>query len=391
MTFDDEPADLCPDRPEGRLRAERGPLPWLMQWSRGTPLELRPAMYGALLSSPGAIIMGAINGLFVAGLAHFTIGGGIFVIIMVAEFIVLSTRLVSLRRLRAARSKGEIPQIDIPITLSILWCTLQGLLFFFAMRTGSTAIMVVTAAHCMGLVGPLCARNYAAPRLALLLVGLCVLPFVFGAASTGEPLMLALVALLPGFVLGVLQLMAHYRGAMLTALSAEMTNAERARHDPLTGLLNRHGLEKVVQGLSRGEVFSLVCFDLDGFKPINDRFGHAAGDQLLREVADRMRSALSDGQVLARIGGDEFLTLLPGQGPDATEATIKAIIAEVSGTPYAVEGKSLVEIGMTAGFACYPDDATAMAELLVLADRALYAAKNAGKGFGARYAPTLAA
>lgn len=362
-----------------------------MRWSHGTPREVRPFMCGALLSSPGAIVMGAINGLFVAGLAHLAIGGIAFPLIMFAEVIVLYIRLASLRQVRSVRARGEVPQIDKPIRLSILWCSLQGLLFFFTMRTGNTAIMVITAAHCMGLVGPLCARNYAAPRLALLLVGLCVLPFVLGAASTGEPLMLALIALLPGFVIGVLQLMGHYRGAMLAALSAELSNAERARHDPLTGLLNRHGLEGVIQNVSRNQVFSLVCLDLDRFKPINDRFGHAAGDQLLCEVANRMKAALTEGQVLARIGGDEFLVLLPGQGPEETQATIGAMIAGVSGPPYAVDEESLVHIGVTAGFACFPDDGCGITELHVMADRALYAAKKAGKGFGARYEASIAA
>ena len=391
MTFNDEAALLSTVRPQGRLRAGAGPLPWLMRWGSKTPHELRPAMCGALLSSPGSVVLGALNGLFVAGLAHFAIGGTAFAIIMIAEAILLAIRLVSLKRVKSIHEAGGVPAIDTPITLSIIWCSLQGALFFFAIRTGSTPLMVLAAAHCMGLVGPLCARNYAAPRLALLLVGLCVAPFVIGAASTGEPLMLALVVLLPGFLLGALQILAQYRSAMLAALGAELINAQRARHDPLTGLLNRHGLEGVMKDLSRNQVFSLVCFDLDGFKPINDRFGHAAGDRLLCEVGERMRNALEEGQVLARIGGDEFLALLPGQGAEATNARIEAVIAAVSDTPYAVDGKALVQIGVTAGFACYPDDATGIAELHVLADRALYAAKKAGKGFGTRYQPSLAA
>ena len=348
-------------------------------------------MNGALLSSPVAVIMGALNGLFVACLAHFTVGGAAFAIIILAETILLCARLASLRRVKATRAGGEIPYIDLPVTLSLLWCGLQGSLFFFAMRTGNTAIMVITAAHCMGLVGPLCARNYAAPRLAMLLVGLSVCPFLIGAATTGDPVMLALLALLPGFLLGALQLLANYRSAMLSALSAEMINADRARHDPLTGLLNRHGLEGVMKSLSRDDVFSLVCFDLDGFKPINDRFGHAAGDGLLCEVASRMQAALDEGQILARIGGDEFLALLPSQGAEKTEATIEAVLANVSSAPYPVDGTSLVQIGVTAGFACYPEDATDITELHVRADRALYAAKKAGKGFGTRYVPSLAA
>ncbi|MBB3033736.1 diguanylate cyclase (GGDEF)-like protein [Erythrobacter lutimaris] len=362
-----------------------------MRWSHGTPMELRPAMGGALLSSPGAIILGAINGLLLAALAVYVIGGVVITAIAVAQLLLLLARLVSQKRVAAIRAKGEVPAIDTSVYLSILWCALQGGLLFFAMRSANPVMMVICTAHCMGLVGPLCARNYAAPKLALLLVSLCVGPLILGAISTGEPLMLALLVLLPGFMLGSTQLLAHYRNAMLTALHAEMINADRARHDPLTGLLNRHGLERIMKGLASDEVFSLACFDLDGFKPINDRFGHAAGDRLLCEVADRMKDALTDGQVLARIGGDEFLALLKGQGPLAAETTIDRVLSRVSDAPYAVDAKSLVEIGVTAGFACYPEDATNIADLHILADRAMYAAKEAGKGFGTRYEPSLAA
>ena len=222
MRIDEKLQSAAPDRPLGQLRASDGLLEWLMRWSHGTPQELRPAMNGALLSSPVAVILGGINGLFVAALALFMIGGTAFAIIMLIEAILMCARLASLKRVSAVRAKGEVPYIDIPVTLSLLWCALQGTLFFLTMRSGNTAIMVITAAHCMGLVGPLCARNYAAPRLAMLLVGLCVAPFLIGAVTTGDPLLLALLALLPGFLLGSTQLLSHYRGAMLCALSAEL-------------------------------------------------------------------------------------------------------------------------------------------------------------------------
>lgn len=378
-------------RPMGRLKARRGLLPWLVAWRGEDPDELRPAITGGLLSSPAAIILGAINGVMVAGLALYALGHPVFAVIMAAELALLGARLIVLKRVKLQQAGQQIPFVDKPIMLSIMWCSLQGILFFLGMASGDPAIMVIMAAHCMGLVGPLCARNYPAPRLALLLVFLCVFPLIGGAVSTGKPLMLALVALTPGFILGASQLIANYRGAMLVALKAELANDMRARHDPLTGLLNRNGLEAITAQLSQDRQMSLVCFDLDGFKPINDRFGHAAGDRLLHEVAQRMSDALPDGQVLARIGGDEFVALLHDYDPDMTNAAIDRIIARVSGTPYVAEGTHLVEIGITAGFACHPEDSTSVEELQILADRALYAAKEAGKGFASRWNPPLAA
>ena len=88
-----------------------------MRWSHGTPHELRPFMCGALLSSPSAVIMGALNGLFLASLAYFTIGGPAFAIIIVIETVLLCARLLSLKRVREKRARGEVPSIDTPITL----------------------------------------------------------------------------------------------------------------------------------------------------------------------------------------------------------------------------------------------------------------------------------
>ncbi|WP_459787793.1 GGDEF domain-containing protein [Alteriqipengyuania sp. 357] len=348
-------------------------------------------MIGALLASPFAIIMGALNGLLVAGLAHYAIGGSAFLLIIIAEVAILIIRLESLRRIRRARKRGLTPSVDGPATLSILWCLLQGSLFYLGMKSGEPVIMVIVTAHCMGLVGPISARNYPAPRLALLLVVLCIAPLVAGAIALGEPLLFALLALTPGFLLGAIQLILNYRRAMVAALSAEMANDERAKHDPLTGLLNRNGLEAVLKNRQADRPLCLVCFDLDEFKPINDRFGHAAGDRLLCEVAHRMAQVMPEEQALARVGGDEFFAVLEDHGPEATEAVIGKVISCVSDKPYVAEGTRLVEIGISAGFACYPEDSTSIDELQLLADRALYAAKNAGKGVSARHNPREAA
>lgn len=158
-----------------------------------------------------------------------------------------------------------------------------------------------------------------------------------------------------------------------------------AHHDALTGLPNRVALESYLpraqqRSQANSNCLALFYLDLDGFKPINDQFGHAAGDQLLREVAVRLRSCLREGDLVARLGGDEFLMVLQvpsgealGQAQLVAERTLAALSAPVD------LGNNQVMVGCSIGGALWPLDSSNLAEALELADQALYQAKHAGK------------
>jgi diguanylate cyclase (GGDEF)-like protein len=160
---------------------------------------------------------------------------------------------------------------------------------------------------------------------------------------------------------------------------------DRAHSDPLTGLPNRAALERFLpmaqQRSQAGQgCLALLYLDLDGFKPVNDRFGHAAGDLLLKEVAARLRACLRDGDLVARLGGDEFLMVL--QVP-ATQALSQARqIAERALQSLAQPvrlGEQETTIGCSIGGALWPLDHADLGEALELADQALYRAKHGGK------------
>ena len=152
-----------------------------------------------------------------------------------------------------------------------------------------------------------------------------------------------------------------------------------ASHDPLTGLPNRRAFYKRLQDAiawsqRTGEAFSVGFIDLDQFKPVNDRFGHAAGDELLGVVARRLEEALSEPACVARVGGDEFAVLLFGE--DSTEAEGKRLQAAVSRPVQLAAGE--VTLAMTLGWASGPGDGDPDA-LLGRADRAMYGLKT-GRG-----------
>lgn len=155
-----------------------------------------------------------------------------------------------------------------------------------------------------------------------------------------------------------------------------------AWHDVLTGLPNRALLhERLQQTLllakRQQRRFAYTCVDLDKFKPINDRYGHATGDALLVQVAARMREGVRETDTVARVGGDEFIVLL--QDIESAEKTLALAdkIRDRLHQPFEIEGQ-LHHISASLGVALYPDDALDVEELATRADAALYAAKNAG-------------
>jgi diguanylate cyclase (GGDEF)-like protein len=158
----------------------------------------------------------------------------------------------------------------------------------------------------------------------------------------------------------------------------------RAMRDALTGLPNRvlllDRLDRLVGHLkSRQPGVALMYLDLDGFKAVNDGHGHAAGDELLRQVAERLRSLLRDQDTAARLGGDEFVVVLPGLTNHAELRARASWIIDTLRSPYRL-GDTVVEIGVSIGIAVSPTDGQESADLLHKADQALYMAKSCGKG-----------
>jgi diguanylate cyclase (GGDEF)-like protein len=156
-----------------------------------------------------------------------------------------------------------------------------------------------------------------------------------------------------------------------------------ARHDTLTDLPNRalfqERMDDALARLRRGTPFSLLCLDLDHFKAINDRLGHGAGDELLRQVSRRLRSCVRDIDTIARLGGDEFAVILSGSASAEHAECIASRMVETVGAVQELLGHR-VSVGLSVGIALAPVHVEAAETLLSRADRALYAAKASGRG-----------
>ncbi len=159
-----------------------------------------------------------------------------------------------------------------------------------------------------------------------------------------------------------------------------------AYQDRLTTLPNRRFFEQyleaaTVRGGAGGSPLTFLYIDLDGFKPVNDRLGHDAGDAVLRQVGVRLAACFRGDDVVARLGGDEFAAVLVGAAGDSAAPDVEALAARIIATvnePIAVPGDR-VRVGCSIGIARWPADGKDLASVMRRADEALYAAKRAGK------------
>jgi len=169
-----------------------------------------------------------------------------------------------------------------------------------------------------------------------------------------------------------------------TQKQVEQQLQHMATHDPLTNLPNRTMIQDRFQhavSIARrsGKLISLVCLDLDNFKLINDTYGHEAGDQILIHISDRLRSAVRESDTIARIGGDEFVILLEGMlnSRDALKVLEKTL--DILAEPIEIDNHQF-SISASAGISTFPFDGETLAQLLPVADFAMYQAKEQGDG-----------
>lgn len=193
-------------------------------------------------------------------------------------------------------------------------------------------------------------------------------------------------------VLGAVLLFRITRRAAKKLLLSEAEAKHLSLHDPLTGLANRtlftdrlvhaHALLRRKPGH-----LGVLCIDLDRFKEVNDTYGHDAGDQLIREVARRLKAICRETDTICRLGGDEFAVIQPDTNPAGAATLAQRIVEGLSGEVDLTIGRA--QLSCSVGVAVVPDAEQGQAELLRQADVALYRAKEAGRGRFAFFEPEM--
>ena len=172
--------------------------------------------------------------------------------------------------------------------------------------------------------------------------------------------------------------------ALDAAREAQEQLRQMAHYDALTGLPSLHLLKDssvalIAQAERNNRKIAVMFVDLDGFKAVNDTWGHTAGDAVLKEVAKRLTEGLRDCDQIARIGGDEFVVLATNVAQPRDAEKVAEKIVQLVGEPFDI-GDAVAQIGASVGIAFFPDHGKDMESLLKAADRTMYRVKNSGKG-----------
>lgn len=228
------------------------------------------------------------------------------------------------------------------------------------------------------------------PRIAIASLLLAVGPAVAAMLLTPHLLYVATAVMTSAFLAGGIFSLRRRHARALSDIGRRLTFAALARHDGLTAIPNRLALrewfdETVQRGEQSQPLIAVHCLDLNGFKPVNDSFGHPTGDALLAAVAQRLVRTLREGDMVARIGGDEFTIVQRDIAHDDEARLLAQRIVTAIGQPYSI-GERDIQISTSVGYVLCDDEGRDLEQLISFADEALYVAKRSGRGVR-RYEP----
>jgi diguanylate cyclase (GGDEF)-like protein len=356
---------------------------WLTDCGPGVPEDIRTELIGNLFGNLPIFFGGVINTIAVALAIVVRKPTAPFIVWLVLEIAICCTRLIVLLVARRAALRRIETPTDLYVVLALAWSASVGYGAIVSLASGDFVVATLACLSSAAMVGGICFRNFSAPRLAAAMIAISLGSSVPGALLSGEPLLYVVLLQAPLY-LGAMTAAAFTLNRLLVAtMRAERDNRRRAKHDALTGLLNRDGLIEAVDcGLTAapldGTPRALLFLDLDNFKTVNDTFGHAVGDRLLRAVADRLKSELAAGDVAARLGGDEFVVLVVAQNSEHAIERGERLISAIARAYPLGEGISAT-LGASIGIAMTPQHGGSAEGLLTAADAALYQAKSGGR------------
>jgi diguanylate cyclase len=303
-------------------------------------------------------------------------------------WLIASTILIGWRAIHPIieRRKGQPPPLFGIMMSSGLAMASFGFGCAESIATGNIALTTMAMSGTMGVLAGLATRWAAMPRAAILTMLLSVVPPMVVLCYQGGAHILAAVSM--GFVmLSVAAFTLHNQEYLLAAVTAEELHRRMAQTDHLTGLARAELLHQMAAACAslpqviggRGRTFAVLYIDLDGFKAINDNHGHAAGDEVLQRVADCLRQVTGPDELVARIGGDEFVVMLNDGDALTARAVADEIIGTISREHRIGDGRAL-RVGCSVGVCVAPDQGREPEVLLARADAALYEVKSRGKG-----------
>ena len=380
-----------PQRARSRVRAC---VDWLLAGSPQEPDDIRNELLQQRARKTRTLAVAIFASLLIATIAAALTAAPWAYAWVAAELVLGSIRIYlmmkDIAKAKAAQQTGT--------TIAPIWAGLASVVLisagcFQCVRSGDLPLTLMAGIGIANLIGGISSRNAGTPRYGALLICILTLPFAVATMLSPTPFLFLVGLQTPLYTIGMIFLLLENHKVLLDLHRSEHSNRQMAHHDLLTGLPNRAMNLKLFADLLAGpgpDVTStrsklvVFCLDLDGFKAVNDGFGHATGDAVLVAVAQRLRAGIRSVDFACRLGGDEFVVLLPDITDDEAVTVARRIISRVS-EPF--EFAPAARIGVSIGIAAAPRDGATADELLSAADRAMYEAKRRGKGGFVIHAP----
>lgn len=358
-------------------------LAWLVQ-APSVSEEIQEGLRAPLLRRMASLIAAAVVGFLIVALALWRHPSLPFLAWAIVDGILVAARFVIVSTLIRTRwrpiQKGSI-LLEVFIASSLCWCAQIGFGAFLCMESGDYILAIFSSLLSVGLVGALSARNPGSPRLTTVQMILIIAPFSLGAILSPDRAVRCIAALAPFYLWGMISINRQLHSDYVQMLTAQQDNRRLALHDGLTGLPNRSYFdERLGAAIMHADEHpvSVLCLDLDGFKKVNDRHGHAAGDAVLKQVAVRISSLVPASGMAARLGGDEFTVLVYRQTTQEAKLLAQSLILDIA-RPFMLPEGLMVGVGVSIGLSSYREDVVSPTELLSQADCALYSAKRSGR------------
>ncbi|QVQ25807.1 sensor domain-containing diguanylate cyclase [Achromobacter deleyi] len=355
---------------------------WLTYTGQDTPADIRAALIASLFGTLPIFAGGVINTLMISGVVTWRRPEPLYISWLALELVLAIVRVTILRMALRAAPKGGNTHTDIYILLALLWAFSVGYGVFITFINGDWLAATLAGVSCGAMAGGICFRNYGAPRLVGAMIFLSLGPMCLGALFTGEYVTAIVFIQIPFYLISMSIASHRLNRILVSTMQAERDSDRRASEDVLTGLANRAGLQAALERVcssARGHdsAAALLYMDMDDFKRINDTHGHAAGDQVLKTIADRMRAMLRVDDVAARIGGDEFIVLVTGIDATAALRLGEHLLRDAS-QPIALADGTRVSVGLSIGISIMSGANRTPQAALDSADAALYRAKAQG-------------
>jgi diguanylate cyclase len=379
---------------KGWNRFWRPSIKWLIAAPQAQPYDIQKKLLYHSMGKTNTLVAVHLSIALMASIAIMMTGQAWAYAWLLADIVLGTIRLSIHVAFKRADASGKTGHAINSTAAGLAWASVLSAAAYQCVASGEWLLILLAGSGVASVIGGISSRNAGTPRYGIILM--CVLALPYGLATLISPIPhLFIIGLqTPLYVVAVSVLLLENYKTLLDLYHAEHENRWLAQHDLLTGLPNRAmKLKRFDELLREPQSFfdaeqqsvTVFCLDLDGFKDINDKFGHAVGDAVLIAVADRLRDSVRGVDFLCRTGGDEFVILLPSISPVEAAMVAGRIIERVS-APFDVGHASFdlvqasVHVGISIGSATAPQDGNTTDELLRSADRAMYQAKRRGNG-----------